>query len=85
MPVSLIDTLKRIPIDLGQGSVAETTEGKQIALRLVRGGYGKRALDVGCRKGNMIVHTRRLDPPALPFFKKLTSRCITEFFHFSAA
>ena len=25
------------------------------------------------RKGNMVVHTRRLDPPTLPFFKKLTS------------
>jgi hypothetical protein len=49
MPVSLIDTLKKIPIDLGQGSVNETTEGKQIALRLVREGEGKRALDVGCR------------------------------------
>jgi ubiquinone/menaquinone biosynthesis C-methylase UbiE len=58
MPTSWIDTLKRIPIDLGQGSVAETTEGKQIALRLVREGYGKRALDVGCRKGKQTIWLR---------------------------
>ncbi|KPJ99725.1 MAG: hypothetical protein AMJ60_04005 [Desulfobacterales bacterium SG8_35] len=25
------------------------------------------------RRGNMIVHTQRIDPPSLPFFKKLTS------------
>jgi len=51
MALNLIEALKRIPIDLGQGSVAETTEGKQIALRLVPDGHGKRALDVGCRRG----------------------------------
>ena len=31
----LIQYLKKIPLDLGQGSMAEKTEGKQIALRLV--------------------------------------------------
>jgi SAM-dependent methyltransferase len=51
MSASFIDTLKKIPIDLGQGTVAKTTEGKQIALRLVREGNGNKALDVGCRKG----------------------------------
>jgi SAM-dependent methyltransferase len=49
--MSLIDVLKKIPIDLGQGAVAETTEGKQIALRLVPDGHGRRALDIGCRAG----------------------------------
>ena len=48
----VIDLLKRIPIDLGQGAVAETTEGKQIALRLVPEGGGGRALDLGCRAGH---------------------------------
>lgn len=47
----LIQLAKRVPIDLAQGSVAETTEGKQIALRLVPPGDGGRALDVGCREG----------------------------------
>jgi 2-polyprenyl-3-methyl-5-hydroxy-6-metoxy-1,4-benzoquinol methylase len=66
MPTSWIDTLKRIPIDLGQGSVAETTEGKQIALRLVREGYGKRALDVGCRKGKQTIWLRSKGYTVIP-------------------
>ena len=44
--------LKKIPLDLGQGAVAEHTEGKQIALRLVPPGDGRAALDVGCREGH---------------------------------
>jgi len=51
----LIGLLKKVPIDLGQGSVAETTEGKQIALRLVPKvppGEVRRALDVGAREGH---------------------------------
>ncbi len=48
----LINLLKRVPIDLGQGAVAETTEGKQIALRLVPPGRGRRALDLGARSGH---------------------------------
>ena len=56
--MGLIDLLKRIPLDLGQGSVADHTEGKQIAMRLVPpGGPGRTALDVGCRLG---VQTRWL-------------------------
>lgn len=34
------------------------------------------------RKGNMIVHTRRLDPPSLPFFKKITSGLYYRLFSF---
>lgn len=49
---TLIDLLKQIPIDLGQGSMAERTKGKQIALALVPWGEGKRALDVGAREGH---------------------------------
>lgn len=49
---AVIDLLKKIPIDLGQGAVAEITEGKQIALRLVPPGHGGAALDVGCRDGH---------------------------------
>ena len=48
----VLDLLKKIPIDLGQGAVAETTEGKQIALRLVPPGEGRTALDLGCREGH---------------------------------
>lgn len=48
----LVDLLKRVPIDLGQGAVAEHTEGKQIALRLVPPGDGRRALDLGARAGH---------------------------------
>ena len=67
--MSLIETLREIPFDLGQRKVAETTEGKQIALRLVPDGRGKRALDVGCRAGkadgilNAFFPTRHLEPP----------------------
>lgn len=55
--MGLIDLLKKIPIDLGQGSVADYTEGKQIAMRLVPDGQGRKALDLGCRAG---VQTRWL-------------------------
>ncbi|HWV38308.1 MAG TPA: class I SAM-dependent methyltransferase [Vulgatibacter sp.] len=55
--MGFLDLLKAIPIDLGQGSVADRTEGKQIAMRLVPPGHGKKALDVGCRAG---VQTRWL-------------------------
>ncbi|MFN3197628.1 MAG: class I SAM-dependent methyltransferase [Bradymonadia bacterium] len=48
----VINLLKRIPIDLGQGAVAETTEGKQIALRLVPPGDGRAVLDLGARAGH---------------------------------
>ena len=48
---SIIALLKRLPIDLGQGAMAETTKGKQIALSLVSDGRGRRALDVGARHG----------------------------------
>jgi len=52
MASSLINLLKKIPIDLGQETVADYTEGKQIALRLVpTEGQGKSALDVGARMG----------------------------------
>ncbi len=47
----LIEQLKKIPIDLGQGSVAHRTKGKKIAQSLVPPGEGKTALDVGAREG----------------------------------
>ena len=34
------------------------------------------------RRGNMVVHTRRIDPPSLPFFKKLTSKLYYRIFSF---
>ena len=60
---SLIRWLKKIPIDLGQESVADRTMGKQIAMGLVPDGLtpdstAKSALDVGARHG---VQTRWLE------------------------
>lgn len=49
--MSWIEALKRVPVDLGQGMLRETTEGKRIALRRVPDGVGRTALDVGCRDG----------------------------------
>lgn len=46
-----IDVLRRVPLDLGQREVAETTKGKQIALSMVGDGKGRRALDLGAREG----------------------------------
>jgi len=59
---TLITWLKKIPIDLGQESVADYTEGKQIAMNLVPDASAsneqtKHALDVGARHG---VQTRWL-------------------------
>lgn len=55
---NLLELLKKIPIDLGQGALAERTMGKQIARSLVPVPTGKaRALDVGARDG---VQTRWL-------------------------
>lgn len=56
MITALLRLLKKIPIDLGQEHMNQTTQGKKIALSLVPRvplfARGKRtALDVGCRKG----------------------------------
>lgn len=51
---TILKLLKKIPVDFGQESVAETTEGKQIAKNLVpRPPFTrqKQALDIGCRHG----------------------------------
>jgi SAM-dependent methyltransferase len=50
--MDVVALLKKIPIDLGQRTVAEWTKGKQIALGLVPAGHGKHALDVGAREGH---------------------------------
>ncbi len=47
----IISILKKIPVDLGQADLRETTKGKLIALSLIKGGNGKNALDIGCREG----------------------------------
>lgn len=49
--MSLINLLKKIPIDLGQGNLRFTTKGKLIAMSFIEVGSGKTALDVGCREG----------------------------------
>ena len=48
---ALVDLLKKVPIDLGQGAVADYTEGKQIAKRLTPDGTNRTALDLGARYG----------------------------------
>jgi len=49
----LLNLIKKIPIDFGQGSVRYTTKGKLIALDFIlKDGFGKNALDVGCRSGH---------------------------------
>jgi SAM-dependent methyltransferase len=48
----LIELLKSIPIDFGQGTLRTTTKGKIIAMSCVPDGDGARALDVGCREGH---------------------------------
>ena len=48
----IIGILKKLPIDLGQAELSETTEGKQIALRLVPESSDGKALDIGCREGH---------------------------------
>jgi len=47
----MINFLKKLPIDLGQGNLRITTKGKLIALGIVQNGHGKTALDSGCREG----------------------------------
>ncbi len=48
----LLELLKQIPLDLGQGSMAERTMGKVIAMDLVPAGDGAWALDIGARRGH---------------------------------
>ena len=50
--MSLINLLKKIPLDLGQANLRTTTKGKLIALNLVPNAKPRQtALDVGCREG----------------------------------
>lgn len=57
--MGLLDSLKRLPIDLGQGNMRKTTKGKLIALSLIHGGDGKTALDAGCREGDQTSFLRK--------------------------
>lgn len=50
--MSLINLLKSIPIDVGQGNQRFETKGKLIALENIpTDGQGKKILDIGCREG----------------------------------
>ncbi|OGH58663.1 MAG: hypothetical protein A2725_03120 [Candidatus Magasanikbacteria bacterium RIFCSPHIGHO2_01_FULL_33_34] len=49
--MNLINLLKKIPLDLGQGNLRTTTKGKLIALNLISDGHNKTAIDIGCREG----------------------------------
>ncbi len=48
----LLELLKSLPVDVGQGGRRFTTQGKLIALAHVAPGEGKLLLDVGCREGH---------------------------------
>lgn len=47
----LLDLIKRLPVDLGQGWYRHTTKAKLIAYALAGHGQGKRALDLGAGDG----------------------------------
>lgn len=50
---AILNILKKVPLDLGQGELRYKTEGKQIALRYISAATaGQRALDIGCRDGH---------------------------------
>ncbi|MDP9316424.1 MAG: class I SAM-dependent methyltransferase [Chloroflexota bacterium] len=50
--MGLLSVLKRIPVDVGQGTLRGTTKGKLIAMAAVPPtAQGAKALDVGCREG----------------------------------
>jgi len=49
--MKVLEILKRIPIDFGQGNLRKYTKGKLIALSLVPNVKNKIALDVGCGEG----------------------------------
>ena len=55
--MNIINTLKKLPIDLGQGNYRRTTKGKEIAMDLIGNTCGT-ALDIGCREGDQ---TKRLE------------------------
>ena len=79
---AFIRLVKKLPIDLAQAELNETTKGKMIALDLVpvvaKNEHGKRtALDVGCRAGNQ---TRWLEECGYDVtsvdFEKTFDKCI---------
>ena len=50
--MSLVEILKKIPIDVGQGNLRFETKGKLIALENIpKDGRGRIILDIGCREG----------------------------------
>lgn len=50
--MSVVNFLKSLPIDVGQGNQRFETKGKLIALDLIpKNGNGKKILDIGCREG----------------------------------
>jgi len=73
----MLDYFKKLPIDFGQGNLRFTTKGKLIALSFVKNGYGKKALDVGCREG---VQTKWLEEKGYQVTsvdnKKVFKKCI---------
>lgn len=57
--MKIVSMLKRLPIDVGQGTLRQTTKGKLIAMAEVPDAVpGAKALDVGCREG---IQTRWLE------------------------
>ncbi|MCK4462867.1 MAG: class I SAM-dependent methyltransferase [Candidatus Omnitrophica bacterium] len=53
--MTVLEYLKKIPVDLGQGHVRNRTFGKKIAMSLIPNRLDKKALDVGCSRGRQSV------------------------------
>ena len=49
--MSMINLLKKLPVDFGQGELRAITKGKKIAMSYVENTKNKSALDIGCREG----------------------------------
>jgi len=73
----MLDYLKKLPIDFGQGDLKFTTKGKLIALDLIKNGLGKTALDVGCREGVQTKWLEKKGYQVTPIdIKKVFRKCI---------
>ena len=51
LSMAFLDLIKRLPVDLGQGTYRHRTKAKSIAFSLAKQGKGRAALDVGCGDG----------------------------------
>lgn len=64
--MGLADVLKKVPVDLAQGSMREKTKGKKIAFDYIPDGANKQALDIGCREGSQSERLKSLGYDVTP-------------------